>query len=98
MDPAAQASIYETTIENAELETALENRLKAKEKRGEAAKAFKELDDQAKALINAADLGKDAPVRVGRFVIVRRDVAARAVAFETEPTSRLQISLLPEAA
>lgn len=95
--PHAQASIYETTIEHAELEQALEEREKLKERAGEARKAFRELDEQAKALIRSLDVA-DAPVRVGRFVISERSVAGRTVHFEAEPTTRVQISLLKDAA
>ena len=94
--PQPQASIYEATIENAELEQALEERERAKAKAGEARKEYAEIDEQAKTLVNGLDLGDDAPVRVGRFILTRRPVAARSVAFETSPTSRLTISLVAE--
>lgn len=91
-----QTTIYETEIENPDLERVLETREKLKEKKGESVKQYKTADDQAKALIEGLDLGEDAPVRVGRFVVKRTSVASRSVAFETDPTSRLQIRLLPE--
>jgi hypothetical protein len=92
-----QTSIYETEIDNDELEKVLEDREKAKAARGDAQKAYKDADDQAKALIRSLDIA-DAPVRVGRFVVSERQVAGKTVSFETQPTTRVQISLLDEAA
>lgn len=40
----------------------------------------------------------DAPVRVGRFLLSQTEVAARSVAFETGPTTKLSIRLLEDAA
>lgn len=91
-----QTSLYETTIEDADLEKELEQRQKLKEDKGNAIKRFTDQNDRVKAKIAALDLGLGAPVRVGRFVISESQVAARAVASETSPTSRLNVSLLPE--
>lgn len=92
-----QASIYETTIENAELEEALEEREKAKTRATAERKKFRERDEAAKALVATLDLA-DAPVRVGRFLLTQSEVAGRSVAFETEPSTRLRIRLLEDAA
>lgn len=90
-----QTSIYETTIENPELETLLERRESAKEARGKANAKFKEIDDLVKFKITELDLG-DAPVRVGSYVIEQKAIAGRDVAFSTDPTTRLQIKLIDE--
>lgn len=95
--PQAQASLYETTIENAELESALEKRQKAKDAAKAARAALKVEDEKAKGLIATLDLEGGA-IRVGRFVVSQSSVAARSVAFETDPTTRLNISLLDDAA
>lgn len=89
--PQPQASLYEATIENADLEAVLEQRQRAKDKASSARKTLDELTDQAKALIEQLDLGEGAPVRVGRFVLERKAVAGRSVAFDTGPTTRLTI-------
>jgi hypothetical protein len=92
-----QASLYEATIENAELEQALEDRERQRNAVAASRKRFREIDDRAKVLIGGLDLGDDAPVRVGRFLITRTAVAARSVAFDTEPTTRLTIRTLEDA-
>lgn len=86
-----QTSIYETTIENAELEAALESREVTKAAASAARTNHAAADEHAKGLAEGLDLGDDAPVRVGRFVLTRKPVAARSVAFDTEPTTRLTI-------
>lgn len=99
MPPAAsaqpQTSIYETTIDNPDLEAALEEREDARQTASKARADFNTLSEKVKALVAITDIA-DAPVRVGRFVISRRNIAAKSVSFETEATTRLQISLLSE--
>jgi hypothetical protein len=92
-----QASLYEATIENAELEQALEDRERQRNAVASSRKRFREIDDRTKLLVADLDLGDDAPVRVGRFLITRTAVAARSVAFDTEPTTRLTIRTLEDA-
>jgi hypothetical protein len=87
-----QTAIGETPIEDVALEAALEAREKAKDAASKARKAFKEVDDDAKARIRQLELG-DAPARVGRFVIGERDVPGRSVSFESEPATRITIRL-----
>jgi hypothetical protein len=95
--PQPQASLYEATIENAELEQALEDRERQRNAVAASRKRFREIDDRTKLLVADLDLGDDAPVRVGRFLITRTAVAARSVAFDTEPTTRLTIRTLEDA-
>ena len=90
-----QTSLYETELNNPELEALLEERQKLKESKSTSEKAYKELNDRVKVKIDDADIA-DAPVRIGRFVVRKGDVEARVVHFETEPTTRLQIRLLPD--
>lgn len=87
-----QTSLDEATIDDADLEAMLEQREQAKATAGKARKAYKEVDDDAKARIRQLELG-DTPARLGRFVIAERDVAGRSVVFETEPTTRITIRL-----
>jgi hypothetical protein len=92
-----QTSIYETTLDNAELEQALETREKLKARAGAVRKQYADADEVAKAFIKTLELGDGAVVRVGRFVIADKPVAARSVAFETEPTRRISIKLIKDA-
>lgn len=94
--PQAQTTIYETTIDDPDLEKLLEQRQTLKDAKSEAVRRLKETDDVAKLKLRELDLGEGAPVRIGRFVVSESKVAARSVSFETDPTSRLQIRLLPE--
>jgi hypothetical protein len=89
--PQPQASLYETTIENAPLEAALEERETLKARNATARKKYKDADDRAKTLAGELDLDDDTPTRVGRFLLTRTAVAARSVSFDTDPTSRLTI-------
>lgn len=93
--PQAQIELGEQIIENAELEQALEARETAREAVAAARKIYDEADTAAKAAI--AELDLDGPARCGRFVIRELDVAARSVAFETEPGTRLSISVVDDA-
>lgn len=93
VDP--QTSLYEVTIENPELEAALEDREKLRQRAAKARSAYAEADEVAKGL--AATLVDDAPVRVGRFVLTRRRVPPRSIAFETEGSTRLTIRPIAEA-
>jgi hypothetical protein len=81
----------EHVVESAELEAALEAREVAKAAAREARAAFKEKHDAAAGLIAALELD-ESPTRVGRFRLVVRKVAARSVAFETDPTTRVTIT------
>lgn len=89
-----QTSIYETTIDDPDIEKQLEQRDALREKASEARALFKEADDKAKAQLSGLDLGTDAPVRVGRFVVTRQVRAARSVSFETEASVQLRIRTL----
>lgn len=93
-----QTSLYETTIDDPTVEELLEARDKAKSSAQAVSKKYRDADQAAKAALNTLDLGSDAPVRIGRFVVVVKDVPARTVAFETNPTTRINISPLDEAA
>lgn len=91
-----QISMYEKTVEDATLEAALEARFKLVEQRKALNKRLKEADGHARTLLEPLELGDGSVVRVGRFLVSRRKVASREVSFSTDPTTRLQISLLPE--
>lgn len=91
-----QTTLYETVIDDGELESALEARERLRVKKGEITKEFKSADEVAKAKINELDLGLDANVRIGRFVVGLRKIEGGVVTFEKNPSTRLRIGVLPE--
>jgi hypothetical protein len=97
MSEQAQTSIYEKQIEDGALEKALDRRQAAKEARRDANRAFTEADGVVAGLIEAnpeLELGEDAPVRVGNYVLTLTRSEERDVSFKRGGGSRLQISLL----
>jgi hypothetical protein len=90
-----QLATDERVIEGASaLEQALEERENRKASLGALRKQFREADDHAKALLGEFNIQEGEVARIGRWRISRKAVAARAVSFETSPTSRLQIKLI----
>lgn len=85
-----QTQIGERVVEDERLEKQLDARQSAKERAGAAGKAYREADTVVRATLDELGVGEQ-PVRVGRFVISKSDVAARSVSFDTDPTSRLNI-------
>lgn len=97
-DPDPQTTLYETVIDNPDVEAALEKREKLKQRSKALAKDYRQADAAAKEALNQLDLGADAPVRIGRFVVSMRQLEGRVVSFETGPSTRLNIKPLEEAA
>ena len=93
--PDPQVSIYETVIDNPDVEQLLETRDTVKTDARAANKAAREADAAAKAALETLDLA-DAPVRIGRFVVALKETAGKTVAFETAPGTRWQIKTLGE--
>lgn len=91
VDP--QDGLFDQVIENGDLEQALEDREKVKASRAALNAKFKEADDAAKGIIATLNLETDAVVRVGRFRLSLSSVEGRSVAFDTEPTERLSITV-----
>jgi hypothetical protein len=89
--PQPQTSIYEKTIDNPELEAALEARETARERASKTRKTLEGATEHVKTLAEGLDLGLDAPIRVGRFVLTRRRIDGTEVAFERAPSERLSI-------
>jgi hypothetical protein len=92
----AQISIYETTLDNPELEAALKTRESMKDKVGEARHNFKVADDAVAPLIAKLELGEDAAVRVGDFVISQKLGKSGHVEFERTAKLRTRIRKLDE--
>jgi len=87
-----QLSLDEKTVEDDEIEEALEQREKLKEHKNNATKDYRTAHDRVVGLIDQLGVSEDQAVRVGRFRLSRSHVAGRNVAFETLPTDRLVIS------
>ena len=80
----------EIIVENPELEKELEQRQELKE----SVAAYNKLNKSVKEKIRAIET--PAPFRVGRFVISRHEVPAKAVEFETQATFSFTIKLAGE--
>lgn len=93
---AAQTAIDEQELDDAQLLLALNNRQQHKEAVKQARKTYKEADDRAKALIANHELADDTAARIGQYRISKKAVPARSVQFETDPSSRITISLIHE--
>lgn len=91
-----QTAIDEVELDDARLLQALNTRQGRKEQVKEARKVYKEADDHARAFLSEHTLDDGQAVRIGRYRITKKAVASRTVQFETDPTSRVTISLLPE--
>lgn len=92
-----QASIFERTIENAELEAILEKRETARVAKGKATKTFKQADAAARELLEKIELEEERPARVGRFVVSTKSFPGGSRTFDVAPSSRLYIRPMTEA-
>lgn len=90
-----QTSIYETVIEDESLEQAIEAWFAKKKRANTARKDADTAKEIVSEKVDALDLGIDAPVRVGRFVVSIRDVEPRSVSYETEQKKRLVVKPIP---
>lgn len=94
----AQTSIYETTREDPELEAVLKTRESRKEALSTAKQNFDTTDAEAQTLIAKLDLGDDAAVRVGEFVITAKRTKGHTVqSFDVASAQRIRIKPLSEA-
>jgi len=90
--PEPQTALDEVVVDDANIEAALEQRERAKGVASNSRKAYENADAQARGFLQALErqLG-EGPVRVGRFVVELKRREARAVAFETDASSRVSI-------
>lgn len=88
-----QMALEEREVADAELERALEDREQAKGIMGEARRKYSAMDEVVKGKLGDLSLKDGEVVRVGRFRITQTAVPARSVAFDTQPTTRLSISV-----
>jgi hypothetical protein len=88
-----QESLLARAVENASLEAQLEQREAAKSDLGAARLVYDEQHGAVKAALEGLNLATGEQVRIGRFTIERRRVAAKSVSFETKSTTRLKIGV-----
>jgi hypothetical protein len=91
-----QLALDEAVIEDAEAETALEERQRLKERLSGLRKEYRTADDEARFAIARHPIPDGGAVRIGRFRVSSREVPARSVAFDTEPTTRISIAKLTD--
>jgi len=91
-----QLAIDERSVEDPDLERLLDVRTAARDRLAQVRSEARKADDAARSRIEALDIEIDAAVRVGRYRITRKSVAARAVSFETSPSDRIVIALLED--
>lgn len=92
--PVEQLGFDEQTIEDPELESALEERQKRKNSLDAVRKQFDEADDLATAGIAKLELPEGGAARVGRFRITRTALPAASIEFERKASSRIKISMV----
>lgn len=87
-----QDGLFDKEFDDTNLEQLLDKREAAKEKRGKAQKAFKEEDDKVKARLSEFELADGEVARVGKYRIEKKALPPRSVSFDTDPSSRLNIT------
>lgn len=91
-----QLGFDEQTIEDAELEAALEERDKRKRSLDAVRKVYDGAHQAALGEIEKLELPEGGAARVGRFRVTRTAVPARSIAFDTKASSRIRIGLVGE--
>jgi hypothetical protein len=91
--PVDQLAMDETTIEDAGLESALEEREARKAAYSDVRKAYDEANVVALGEIEKLELPTGSVARVGRFRISRQDIPAGHREFDTKASSRISIRL-----
>lgn len=94
-DPAAAAANVDHTFDDSNLETLLDKRESKKDARRKANKEFKAEDDKVKARLEEFNLADGEVARVGKYRIEKKAITGKSVSFDTDPSSRVNISLFP---
>lgn len=92
VDP--QEGLFDQTIDDTNLETLLDQRATARQKKLDAAKAFKEKDDLVKARLSEFELAVGEVARVGKYRIEVKRTEGGHREFDVGAGSRLQIKLI----
>lgn len=93
---SAQTTLYEKEIEDPELEKALDQRQALRDKRKDLNTKIRDAEGAVSTKIEELELGEEAPVRVGRYLIALRRTEPKDVQFTRGGGTRLQISLLDD--
>lgn len=91
-----QTSIYEKTIEDVELENALDERGRLRDKRKVLNKQIRDVEGAAQVKIDALELGEDSAVRCGKWLLAMRRSDPKDVSFTRGGGTQLRITLLDE--
>jgi len=88
-----QIGMDERVVDDPPLQGLLEKRLRLYDDKAEISKAYKNAHEDAKDAAAKHEIAEGTAIRVGRFRIERKPVAARSVSFTADATSRLVIGL-----
>jgi hypothetical protein len=95
LDP--QLALDERAVNDPDLESALERRLRAQDDVAEARGVFKTADDEVRTGLDAIpDFGVDTALRIGRFRITKTHREGGLVSFERKASDRIAIGLIDE--
>lgn len=94
--PVSQLGMDETVIEDDVVEEALETRQKAKDGLSAVRQRYEDAHEKAVQALQRLEMPTGTVVRVGRFRIEKRHVAAGSVAFERRARDRTFISVPDE--
>src|SRR5215468_10312696 len=89
--PDQQQGMWDREIDDDRLTELLEDREAKRVTKLEAGGDYRDAHDKVKARLSEEDLQPGDVIRCGRFRIEVSPVAARSVAFDTEPTTRMNI-------
>ena len=92
----AQTSIYESVVENPELEEALRSREDKASRLSTARQNYDNANKRAQEIIKGLDLGDGTVIRVGDFIITAKMDKGRDVQFKTDPQLRFRIKPVKE--
>lgn len=92
----AQTSIYESVVENPELEEALRSRDDKASRLSTARQNYETANKRAQEIIAGLDLGDGTVIRVGDFIISAKMDRGRDVSFKTDPQLRFRIKPVKE--
>lgn len=91
-----QIAFDEVTIDDPDIEAALEERQKRKDSLDAVRKVYDGANEAAKVEIQKLELPEGGIARVGRFRITRTAIPARVVSFDTKASSRIRIGLVAD--
>jgi phosphoenolpyruvate synthase/pyruvate phosphate dikinase len=91
--PREQIGMDDEWLRDSEFEKLLEERETLKDKKSAATKAYATVDEKAKARVLTLEMGPEAEVRCGRFILSKPNLGGKPVAFTPETKPRATIRL-----